>query len=215
MTKIAVIIPDRGDRPQFTERCLSMLARQTLQPSQIILVNEPPKNQLPDITYRYRKGYSQVNKDIDIIAFIENDDWYSAQYLQQSVDIWMKSGKPDLIGRTHTVYYNINERAYFTMNHSNRSSAMNTLIKPRLDIKWCKDTEVYTDLHLWYNVPNIHKIIVEQPLNCIGIKHGVGLCGGKNHTDYLHRYVNKDDNMFWLMSIVDEESFNFYINFAK
>jgi len=210
MTKIAVIIPDRGDRPTFTANCLRMIAAQTLQPSQIIHVNDKPKGQLPDITYRYRTGYSQVNKDIDVIAFIENDDWYSPTYLENSAELWHNSGKPDLLGRTETIYYNINERAYFTMKHSNRSSAMNTLIRPNLKINWCKDSEVYTDLHLWYNVPNIHKVIIPQPLNCLGIKHGVGLCGGKNHTDYLHRYINKDDDMFWLMSLVDNESYKFY-----
>lgn len=215
MTKIAVVIPDRGDRPQFTENCLRMMASQTIKPSQIIHVNDTPKSQLPDITFRYRTGYNQVNSDIDLIAFIENDDWYSEKYLEQSLQFWEDLGKPDLLGRTQTIYYNLNERAYFTMAHSNRSSAMNTLIRPRLNINWCKDSEVYTDLHLWYNVPNLHKVIIEQPLNCLGIKHGVGLCGGKNHTDYLHRYVNKDNDMHWLMSVVDSKSFNFYSNFKS
>lgn len=212
---IAVIIPDRNDRPEFTRFCLEKLNRQTLKPSQIIHVNEPPKSQKPDITYRYRTGYNKVNSDIDLVALIENDDWYSDTYLEDSLNTWIGVGKPDILGRNKTVYYNLNVKGYFTMNHTTRSSAMNTLLKPRLKINWCVDHEVYTDLHLWMNQPHLRKAIIEQPLNCIGMKHGVGLCGGRNHTDYLHRYINKDEDMQWLKANVDQHSYKFYSNIKR
>lgn len=207
---IAIIIPDRNDRPMFTEHCLYMMKNQTIKPKQIIHVNHIPKSNNPDLSYRYKLGYSLVGKDIDVVAFIENDDWYSPTYLADSINFWIQSCKPDLFGRTLTQYYNIAVKGYFNMNHTNRSSAMNTLIKPRLNISWPPDHEVYTDLHLWYNQPKLIKAIIEQPLNCLGIKHGIGLCGGKNHTTYLNRYINKDTNMSYLASIVDDKSLKFY-----
>ena len=207
---IAIIIPDRNDRPEFTRHCLSMMERQTLKPTQVIHVNHKPKSKRPDLSERYQLGYSLVAKDIDLVAFIENDDWYSDTYLQDSAAFWQQSGNPDLFGRNLTKYYNIGLCGHFDMKHSNRSSAMNTLIKPRLNISWPVGHEVYTDLHLWYNHPNIKKLIIEQPLNCLGIKHGIGLCGGKNHVNHLDRFVNKDPNMNYLASIVDEDSINFY-----
>ena len=185
------------------------MQRQTIQPHQVIHVNYAPLGPKPDITARYRTGYNQVASDIDIIALIENDDWYSETYLEESAEFWVETGQPDLLGRTFTRYYNIFERGWFDMNHVTRSSAMNTLIKPRLNINWCRDDEVYTDTHLWMNVP-IHKVIVPMPLNCLGIKHGIGMCGGKNHVDYLHRYINRDPSMAYLKQIIDTHSFNFY-----
>jgi hypothetical protein len=207
---VAIIIPDRNDRPRFTEHCLKMMNNQSLKPAQIIHVNQKPESEKPDLSYRYRLGYSLVGKNIDLIALIENDDWYSETYLEDSVNFWIQLGKPDIIGRTITQYYNIAVKGYFNMNHTNRSSAMNTLLKPRLNISWPPNHEVYTDLHLWYNQPHLSKVIIDQPLNCLGIKHGIGLCGGKNHTTYLNRFVNKDVNFSYLASVVDDESLQFY-----
>jgi hypothetical protein len=53
----------------------------------------------------------------------------------------------------------------------------------------------------------------------MGMKHGVGLCGGDNHTTSLHRYNDepdkhyhgKDDgDLHFLRETLDAESFEFY-----
>lgn len=233
--KVAVLIPDRGDRPKFLAQCLAMMHRQTLQPVHIELVNDTAMSNAVDITWRYRVGYKRISSfgsaqddtPFDVIAFIENDDWYHPQYLENMVEAWLKVGQPDMLGLDHTVYYHIAERAWFTMHHHTRSSAMNTLIKPNLDIEWPLDYDPYTDVWLWTRecfVPQIEKNIrgVRYPMPgkaiigsnfewCVGIKHGTGLCGGKNHTDNLHRYVHKDGDGAWLRQVAGEEDAAFYL----
>lgn len=95
------------------------------------------------------------------------------------------------------------------MNHTTRSSAMSTLIKPDLDFPWCVDHEPFTDMWIWNKINN--KITFKPKLNiCMGMKHGQGLCGGKFHEDRLERYVYDDANHAFLKSNLDEESFKFY-----
>ena len=208
---IGVIIPDRGDRPEFLANCLRMLKAQTLQPVIIEIVNDAPLSDEKDITWRYRLGYERLrNKGIEVISLIENDDWYAPNYLETMYNKWLELDKPELLGQSYTIYYHIKERAWFTMNHPERSSAMNTLIKPDLHFDWCVDNDPYTDLHLWLHAGLKGEIFTPKSHICLGIKHGDGLCGGVNHVDALHRYTNFDYKFWYLKSILDSESFNFY-----
>lgn len=216
--KIGIIIPDRNDRPLFLANCLRLIKAQTLQPTIIEVVNYEAKSNEVDITERYRYGYDKLrNQGLDIIAFMENDEWYSPDYLQLMVNSWIENGKPDIFGTNYTIYYHIKLFSMFTMHHLTRSSAMSTLIKPDLNFDWCQDNEPYTDIHLW----NILKGVCFAPpkLICLGIKHGVGKCGGFAHVDKLHRYTNElstnDSNKTWLKEMVDADSFEFYSKYFE
>jgi hypothetical protein len=209
--KVGVIIPDRGDRPEFLKNCLRMIEAQTIKP-EIKIINHSPMNNDCDITQRYRIGYDSLrNLGIDIIALIENDDWYSKNYLEIMINEWLKHGKPDIFGLNHTIYYHIRLKKHFTMHHNTRSSAMNTLIKPDLNFKWCRDIEAFTDIHLW----NVLKgTIINPPKTiCMGIKHGIGKCGGRSHVDKLHRFTFDDQDFSFLKNNLDKEAFDFYSNY--
>lgn len=210
--KIAVLIPDRGDRPEFLKNCIRMVSTQTLRPSHIEIVNDDPLSSACDITYRYRIGYDRLRgKGFDLIAFMENDDWYSPYYLHKMGEYWKKEGSPKMIGTGSTIYYHLQKRSYFTMYHTTRSSAMNTCIVPDMDFDWCADSEPYTDIHLWERIPG--KIINPSDILSIGIKHGVGLCGGSMHVDRMHRYKDADPDYSFLKKHLDSESFEFYSNY--
>jgi hypothetical protein len=210
--KIAVLIPDRGDRPEFLKNCIRMVSSQTLRPSHIEIVNDLPISGTCDITYRYRIGYERLRgKGFDLIAFMENDDWYSVDYLLKMGEYWNKEGRPKLLGTGCTIYYHLREKKYFTMYHTTRSSAMNTFIIPDLSFPWCMDTEPYTDIHLWQTLPG--KIVNPATVLSIGIKHGVGLCGGSMHVDRMHRYRDSDQKLSFLKKHLDPESFEFYSNY--
>lgn len=219
--KTAIIIPDRSDRPEFLKNCLRMMSAQSLQPDHIEIVNDPPLSDSKDITWRYRNGYDRLRgKGFDIIFLIENDDWYSPKYLEYMSNKWQSHGRPDLIGTDYTIYYHLNQKAWFTMNHPERASAMNTLIKPDLDFNWCQDSDPYTDLHLWLRAGLTGKIFHPGNHLSIGMKHGIGLCGGVNHVDRMDRYTNKDNDSGFLHKIMikendDFESFNFYSKYGK
>lgn len=308
--KIGVVIPDRGDRPEFLKNCMRMLAGQTVLPAMVVLVTTPKSpsrvrrdetkgdfekdssqqpassalrapspqvekgnSQQPasrfttvyvesvagvcDITKRYRTGYDLLRgKGLDVIAFIENDDWYAPDYLERMGEQWELAGRPDLFGTAYTIYYHIGLQAWLTMEHRRRASAMNTLIKPDLNITWCADSEPYTDIHLWtpplnplkgtlnegpvvftadlnslveregcfnvikpkpgYEGGGIGTRVTFNPMEVfkrhisVGIKHGVGLCGGRNHTNYLERYKFEDRGMVALRSWIGAEACAFY-----
>lgn len=213
--KLAVLIPDRGDRPLFLENCLRMLKAQTLQPDIIEIVNDPPLSADRDITWRYRTGYDRLRKKgVTLIALWENDDYYHPTYLETMVSHWNDQGCPDIIGQQYTIYYHIREFASFTFNHKMRSSAMNTLLRADMDFKWCPDNEPFTDIHLWTVLKGV--TIYPAKIICIGIKHGIGLCGGRSHIDRLLRYEKgKDHDLRFLKANMDKVSFDFYTNYFK
>lgn len=205
--KIAVLIPHRGDRPQFLSNLKRMLNTQTLKPALTCEVDYLPKSNECDISQRYRKGYEFLSEfDFDLIAFMEVDDWYSPDYLAQMAAAWIYAGKPKMIGHTYTIYYHIFEKKYFTMNHKTRSSAMNTVIVPGLSVLWPQDNDPYTDLHLWKQIGGI--TFTPKEHICLGIKHGIGMVGGRNHNDRMERYTNEDNG--FLKATLDKESYLFY-----
>ncbi len=212
--KIGVIIPDRNDRPLFLENCLRLIKQQTIQPACIEVVNYQAISDDVDITQRYRIGYDLLRgKDLDVIALIENDEWYSPDYLEIITKAWFSSGRPDIFGTDYTIYYHIKLFAHFTMWHMSRSSAMSTLIKPDLNFEWCADNEPYTDMHLWETLKGC--TFHPEKNICMGIKHGVGKCGGTGHTNKLHRFNESDADKKILSDLMDIESFEFYSNYFK
>lgn len=214
--KLAVLIPDRGDRPEFMKNCLRMLKAQTLQPDIIEVMNDPPENDFCDITRRYRIGYDRLrNKGITLIAMMENDDWYDPAYLEFMVKQWKLNGWPNIFGTRYTIYYHIGLFRWMKMNHHTRSSAMATFIRADLSLTWCNDTEPYTDAYLWSTIKGGVTIDPGKKLICIGIKHGIGMCGGKSHTTSLERYISNDDDHRLLKANMDEESYLFYTNYFK
>lgn len=208
--RIGIIIPDRGDRPRLMDNCIRMMAKQTLIPDVVLRIDFPPHNSECDITKRYRIGYEALSKqNLDLIALIENDDAYSPDYLETMVKAWEENGKPDIFGTNYTIYYHLKLRKYFTFDHFDRASAMNTFLKPALNIAWPVDHDPYTDLHLWRQLKGI--AIKPSKIISIGIKHGEGKTGGQFHTDELDRFTEPDNGL--LKNNLDSESFEFYDNY--
>lgn len=228
--KIAVLIPDRGDRPEFLAQTQVMINNQTLQPNHVEVIDYPAKSALPDITERYRIGYEKLSAiGFDVILFMENDDYYSPDYINEMIYEWIVAGCPDLFGTTFTTYYHIGLRKYFTFYHEERSSMMNTLIKPGLQINWPPNHEIFTDMFLWTRQDcfNGSKALWTPSDDLsIGIKHGVGKCGGRQHSTGLHRYTltgglgnerssgHDDSDLKWLSNRVGQDSIlKFYKSF--
>lgn len=226
--KLGIIIPDRGDRPEFMENCLRMIKHQNGIGSSIEIchANFQAKDNMVDITARYRYGYDYFRgKGFNLLAFIENDDWYSPDYLETMIDAWKRYKEPELFGTCTTICYHLQLKSYFTMEHHTRASAMNTFIKPDLEFPWPVDMEPFLDMHLWEMQRNpIKSRIVFRPEKIISVsmKHGVGKTVDGIGTHVIddrvrRRYVNKDvsddyPNGF-LKTVLDPESFEFYDNY--
>jgi len=176
---ICAIIPDRGDRPRFTTKCIDYLKRQTLVPHRIAIVRNEPESDSPDLTKRVRKAYEALKHQYDVFCVIENDDWYSHAYIETMAKEWDNAGRPDLFGSNTTTYYHILKDQHRRMEHPNRSSLFTTWIKGGQTIPWPSDDTLNLDVYLW-GLP-VRKVTTKTEL-AIGIKHGQGMCGGQGHT---------------------------------
>lgn len=207
--KIGVVLPTRGDRPQFLNFAIEQLNNQTRQADVIEIVDDPPENQEKDITKRYRIGCQRIiKKNVDLIFFIEDDDWYDKQYIEKMIKKWQENGKPDLFGINSTVYYHLKTKKCINFNHPERASAMNTIVTPQIikNIIWPPDDEVSFDLYLWNFFKG--KTCNFEKKYSIGIKHGIGLSGGIGHD--ADNYKNSEEDPDWLKNNVDSYAFDVY-----
>lgn len=208
-----VIIPDRGDRKEFTDHCIFQIKRQTIQPVEVFHIDYKPRSNDVDIIERIRHGIFLAKKQcFDYAYIIENDDYYPDNYFES-----MSFKGSDFVGINSTIYYNIHYGLYRKIYHPLRSSLFCTgfKISGLKDFTWPEDNTVYLDKALWHfawhrkTKPN--RWILYSPENMpIGIKHGIGKCGGIYHTTGLGKYNNQDNDFKWLSQNIRPESLEFY-----
>lgn len=218
---ISVLIPTRGDRPQFLGNAMRMLNAQTLKPTHVEIVNDAPIDpSKKDITWRYRIGTQRIlekNPGTDAIIYIEDDDWYSPNYIECMSQSWENAGRPLVFGVGDTIYYHLVMRGWYRMVHPTRASAMSTMMSAEgaRRMVWPADNFVFTDIEIWKKLPG--KTFLPPDSISIGIKGYMegALFGGIGHRRDLAQYKNHDKELNWLRSKVDAESFNFYKHVAE
>jgi len=215
--KIGIVIPDRGDRPKFKKHCQHMILNMDLDGfMEVYFVDYKSVNDECDITPRYKKGYEYfTQRGFELIFFMENDDWYAPNYLTEMIKAWRQHGEPPLFGTGYTYYYHIGLARYKQLIHPRRASAMNTLIKPGLEIVYPKDNDPYLDAHLWQQFEKTGVTFQPKKIISIGMKHNVGKTGGAYHDSKLERYRTPDTNLEFLKNTVDLDSFLFYQSMHK
>lgn len=202
--KFCTITCDRGDRPKLYNFCIHQLSRMSVQPTETFFINHPPVSDAVDIVLRVRLGIAAAEKaGIDICYIVESDDYYPADYFRT-----MAIGDNDFIGASKTTYYNVKSNTYQEQEHPNRASLCFTgfRISALRGFSWPPDDMVFLDLALWrFAQKKRHKLIPESV--GLGIKHGIGMVGGKGHRMKLK---NADPDYSFLKSRVDSEAFDFY-----
>ena len=200
--QVTVIIPSRGDRPEFLKHLRSnILPSQTRQPDEVLIIDRPPLTSENDHKQRIREGILQASGDL--ILFMEDDDYYRKDYIEVMTDRW--NGE-DLIGIDGTLYYNIVHDKWRFMKHHRRSSLFCTGIKREAAEKFpFKGKDI--DIDLWRNLEG-----TLYPFDglAIGIKHGIGKTGGIGHRE---DFCNNEGGK--LHKWVDEVSHDFYYSFKK
>lgn len=200
------ITPDRGDRPEFFQFCLKQLTKMNggKPPMNAYLMNDKPISEEVDLVPRIRKGVELAKRDgFEWCFIIENDDYYPADYFSLFGDL----SELDFVGFSETTYYNLRNQTYEMMQHPSRSSLFCTGFRiSALDrFNWPKDTTTFLDIRLWEYAQRFRvKLLSNNP--CIGIKHGIGKCGGKAHRNKLKF---QDDTRF-LLHNADTEAYHFY-----
>lgn len=207
--KIAAITPTRGDRPQFVEHCKYLMQNQTRVPDKHYIIDFPPINDECDIVPRIKKGIELAKADgMDIICIIEDDDFYSPEYIETVENIF-KTKDVDLVGYEKTIYYHLKVQGKKEFIHPGRSSLFCTsfLVEALKGYDFPADSEPYLDIHLWNYAKNRLKTHLSTKLYCIGIKHGIGKSGGNGHNPDNLTY---DFFPFNKISFAEVKTPNFY-----
>jgi len=204
---VTILIPTRGDRPDFLKHLLTnIIPSQTRQPDEIILVDREPFTEGVDIRERITEGVHEATGDL--ILIMEDDDWYSRDYIKTVAERW--NGE-DLIGIESTLYYHIIDRRWRLMKHHGRSSLFCTGIKREAaqEFNFGMSSTPFIDIDLWRTLEG--SLYPYEGL-AIGIKHGIGKTAGNGHrSDFMN---NTDPNNL-LKGWVDKVSFDFYCSFKK
>lgn len=203
--RISVVTPDRGDRPEFLNQCKVYVKRQTLQPIAHLIVNNPPLARSCDIGHRLRSGISFLKDECDYVAVMENDDWYSPNYLEVMVKqlkaFASKWGYPLFFGIDLMQIYHLNLRRYATYTRRKFSCLCCMLLRSDI-LDWVDwGDECYVDGYLFRNkcltTPNSPVCVVSGLV--LGIKHGIGLCGTTDHKAFKGKH---DKNLSFLSRLV-------------
>lgn len=209
--KFALIIPTRGDRPDFITQCKKLIKNQSLQPTDVIWMNYKPESNSKDITQRYKRGVEIATKRrYDFVVFWEDDDWYHPDYLKWLISEWKKANYPNTFGVGETYYYHHGIKGKIHYDHPGRTSAFCTLVKLPVSFSWPADSYAFLDMHIYKKSPPITVKFPKDKIYAIGIKHGIGLSGGGGHRK-THGYIINENNAQWFYSHIGNDR-EFYDN---
>lgn len=214
--KIAAITPTRGDRPEFLEHCKYLMEQQIRKPDKHYIIDYPPENDEVDLITRIRKGIEMAKADgMDYVAIIEDDDYYPEHYFETLEDVFTDTNIL-FTGSGTTIYYHLGFQAYREMWHPARSSLFTTAFKIDAlnDFKWPSLIEPFLDLHLWnFAMAHHETCVIHGSFKCIGIKHGLGTCGGNGH--YMDKIWYPGTNIPNLLKDMDSKSLSFYTKMSE
>lgn len=162
-----------------------------------------------DLVRRVKSGIELARRDgIDLVFIVEDDDKYPDDYFQR-FQPYLKDF--EFFGDEFTTYYNLRNKTYRTWHHPNRASLFTTAFKiSALNLfDWPADNEKFLDIKLWQYARRRKKKFVKT--DAIGIKHNLGLVGGKGH---IMRFNNVDTNLKFLREHTNG-SFDFYEQIMK
>lgn len=162
-----------------------------------------PQTTEVDLVTRIKKGIELAKADgFELVFIVEDDDFYPKDYFDNIPDA-------DFIGSEDTTYYNLKHHTYQQWHHPRRASLFTTGFKISAleGFEWPSENERFLDLALWQYGSNRKKNIVWRESKAIGIKHGIGLLGGRAHMN-INKYHDQD--WAWLHDNVDSEAYQFY-----
>jgi hypothetical protein len=224
MPDITLITPT-GDRPEAFALCEKYMRRQTTNLDiQWIVIDDGADvtnctmgqeiYRLPPIIGEHTLGrnilYALPHVRGDCILFIEDDDWYRADYIDVMASK-LKEGY-DCVGEGKAKYYNVRCNGYDVYKNSTHASLCQTgmhvaaieklLLAIEREKRWI-------DLHLWKQIKNSH-IFFDYGL-CVGIKGMPGRKGiGQGHVE---KFSNIDKDYAILKQWIGEDYLD-YINLS-
>ena len=205
MAAITCITVTCPGREMFLEQCKKYVARFTLQPEAHIVVSST------DFRKNIKDALGQVKTEL--VAFIEDDDWYAPGYLKDMVTRLTYSRRA-LIGYDPTMYYHIVHKGYTILPHKGRASLFATVgISSILVLAYDKlyngadGRNFSVDIGLWNLLSDVAVTTVGHL--AIGIEHGLTKTEGRGHY-YPKNYWAKDENSSYLKQLIGEDDADAY-----
>jgi glycosyltransferase involved in cell wall biosynthesis len=223
------LITPTSDRPEAFRMCEWLIKRQTvpwyrwiiadggsqkLTPTmgQEHLIVSHHENPVQNFRANLRAALDRV-QDNELIAFIEDDDWYAPEYLQW---IGNKLQSHDLVGAARAKYYHLTNALWKEMGNTHHASFCQTGVT-RSAVKWLRNYlrsdagNAFVDMHLWkdttLNIPS--RWLEPESTLTIGMKGLPGKTGlGNGHRINSGR---DDSSRRMLKQLVDLESFDKYM----
>ena len=214
--RIAAITPTRGDRPQFVNHCRYLIEQQTVKVDKHYFIDYEPENGDFDLVARVKHGLALAKADkIDFVFIIEDDDFYHNTYIEETLKQVAQNPNKSIFGYHHTIYYNLRLQKAKTLIHLSHSSLFLTSFKINSlnNYGWPSDDYINLDSHLWQYACNTEKAkIIHELTRCIGIKHGVGKCGGNGHKPDFYEYSQLSLKELY---VCDNKTVKFYQQFME
>jgi hypothetical protein len=145
----------------------------------------------------------------DWIFFIEDDDWYRADYLDVLMELLLREDR-QIIGEVPAIYYNVSTRQYKRLGNHDHASLCQTAIHRDLIpllVDVCKTpNHEFLDIRLWAKVPrDLQWTFCPASPSSIGIKGLPGRAGiGIGHRP--REGWNSDHDMGFLRSKIEEDA---------
>lgn len=206
------IITPTGDRPEAFALCSEYVKRQTLLPTEWIIVDDGEEQTLhwqPLSDTSVRVEYVRRPKQPDDpkhtlpvqmiaalrrvttgrVIIVEDDDWYRSDYCERMMEMFDSHPNALLIGQGQAVYYHIPMHKCFQMVNEDRASLCQSGFRSSLIptvLEACKQvSNPFIDLKLWRALKANEKfLLLDQPPMCVGIK---GLPGRVSDRTIGHR----------------------------
>lgn len=221
------------DRPEAWALCEKYMSRQTRPYDQWIVVDDDTPQTVCTLgqDYFYKpefKGRSSLAKKIkfvldnnlitgDVLVFIENDDWYSPNYLEM---VQARMNGQDIVGEGFAVYYNVKERWWYehvNMQHASLcATAVSKNVFPALQRLLSTSLDPFVDVRIW-GLKQFRKKVFEtrRVKTTIGIKAMPGQPGyGGGHRE-RDRGAKDDLTLAKLASWIGAEDAQAYAPFWK
>ena len=234
MNEFTVITPT-GDRPEVFELCCKYVLRQSILPTQWIIIDDgvvptqvPDKRFIhyirrePDPNYRFHTLPIQMLEAVkhvkhEKIIIVEDDDWYCPTYFEQVLKMFDSPRRPILVGQGQAVYYHVPKQKHYTHENKEHASWCQTAFRSDfIDYitKTCKQYLIkknpFIDMRLW-KYPITKYLLLDSKPFCIGMKGLPGRLGGGSGHRSLGGF-NQDVEMTFLRQCIGND-FELYKKF--
>ncbi len=200
-----------SDRPEAIALLEKFMARQTVKPTEWIILDDGNVPVVPTMGQRHifcpecRGGTSMINKlklaftpgyiTSDIVVIAEDDDYLAPTWIETCAKN-LGDGRIDLFGEGRAVYYNVRDRWWFDHANMSHASLCSTAFTKRLYPlvhRLCSDPNPFIDDRLWKNASGNRKRLLD-PLSHGGKRLVVGIKAMPGKVGYGSGHTREDRN---------------------